>query len=68
MAARLTDEQKRRIEAEEEKRQAEESYRAEVRQRMASGEDLAPPRSGGRAKLILGLLVLLFVVYLATHH
>lgn len=67
MAARLTDEQKRRIEDEEHTRQVEESYRAEVRQRLASGEEPAPARSG-KGKLILGVLIVLFILYLTAHH
>jgi hypothetical protein len=63
MGLNLSEEQRRRIEHEERVRLAEEQYRAQVRERLAS----APPekarsgRSSGRTILIV--LVVMFIAY-----
>jgi hypothetical protein len=63
MAFSLSGEQKRRIEKEEEVRRAEEAYRAEVRERMAS-TPAEPVKSSSAGRKIAIVLVLLIVAYL----
>lgn len=63
MDFRLSDEQKRKIEHEEEARLAEEEYRGEVRKRLA--ED-PPERKRGSGRTILIVLAVLFVLYLLS--
>ena len=69
MAIKLSDEEKRRIEHEEETRQAQDQYRAQVRKQLI--EDPQPVRQSGgigKGRLILGVLFVLFILYLVVKH
>ena len=65
----LTDEQRRRIEREEQQRLEEEQYRVEVRRDLESAPQ-PPPRSthGGFGRMLLILVVLGVIAYILVHN
>ena len=65
MGLSLSDEQKRRIENEEQTRLVEEEYRAKIRHDLTTKPP--EPTQSNKGRIILGVLFVLFVIYLINH-